>query len=74
MSFGGETEAEDGISVTKVEDFVDTVETYRKVFEKHELYDVWEILSQWWYNPVWSMEIHKCFIITVQRQKDCVLA
>ncbi|WP_304509298.1 class II D-tagatose-bisphosphate aldolase, non-catalytic subunit [Anaerotignum sp.] len=39
---GGATEAEDGISVTKVADFVDTVETYRRVFEEHGLFDAWE--------------------------------
>lgn len=32
---GGATEAEEGISVTKVADFKDTVETYRSVFKKH---------------------------------------
>ncbi len=39
---GGATEAEEGISVTKVEDFIDTVETYQGVFGEYGLLDAWE--------------------------------
>lgn len=34
---GGATEVEEGISVTKVADFKDTINTYKKVFKKHNL-------------------------------------
>lgn len=39
---GGATEAEEGISVTKVADFIDTVETYQSVFTEQGLLDAWE--------------------------------
>ncbi|MCQ4937221.1 class II D-tagatose-bisphosphate aldolase, non-catalytic subunit [Anaerotignum propionicum] len=38
---GGATEAEEGISVTRVTDFIDTVETYRRVFDGYGLLDTW---------------------------------
>ncbi|WP_352400691.1 class II D-tagatose-bisphosphate aldolase, non-catalytic subunit [Anaerotignum sp.] len=39
---GGATEVEEGISVTKAADFIDTVETYKSVFQEHGLADGWE--------------------------------
>ncbi len=36
---GGATEVEEGIEVTKVADFVDTVSTYKKVFAEHGIQD-----------------------------------
>lgn len=39
---GGATEAEEGISVTRVADFIDTVETYQRVFDGYGLLNTWE--------------------------------
>lgn len=39
---GGAMEAEEGISVTKAADFIDTVETYKAVFGEYGLSDAWE--------------------------------
>lgn len=39
---GGATEEEEGISVTKITDFVDTVETYKEVFKEHRISQAWE--------------------------------
>jgi len=39
---GGATEEEDGVSVTKAADFIETVETYRTVFQEHGIVDAWE--------------------------------
>lgn len=39
---GGATEAEEGISVTKVEDFIDTINTYKSVFASHGLENAFE--------------------------------
>ena len=38
---GGAQEEEEGLQVTKVSDFYDTVETYRQVFEKAGLTEAW---------------------------------
>lgn len=38
---GGAQEAEEGISVTKVEDFDGTVSTYQRIFEENGLADAW---------------------------------
>ncbi len=39
---GGATEAEEGISVTKVADFKDTINTYKEIFKKHNLENAFE--------------------------------
>lgn len=39
---GGATEAEEGISVTKVSDFKDTINTYKEIFAKHGLENAFE--------------------------------
>ena len=39
---GGAQEAEEGISVTKPEDFKDTVDTYKRIFERYGLPDAWK--------------------------------
>ncbi len=39
---GGATEPEEGIEVTKVSDFIDTVTTYREVFAKHGISNAFE--------------------------------
>ncbi len=39
---GGATEAEDGIEVTKVADFADTISTYRAVFERCGIIDAFQ--------------------------------
>ncbi|HHV98623.1 MAG TPA: class II D-tagatose-bisphosphate aldolase, non-catalytic subunit [Clostridiaceae bacterium] len=39
---GGSQEEDEGIQVTKVEDFEDTVETFKKAFLKHNLHSAWE--------------------------------
>ncbi len=39
---GGATEAEEGIEVTKVADFTDTVSTYKEVFKSHGFADAFE--------------------------------
>ena len=38
---GGAQEAEEGISVTKPEDFANTVDTYKKIFAEYGLADAW---------------------------------
>lgn len=39
---GGAQEAEEGISVTKVADFRDTVDTYKRVFKEEGVEDAWQ--------------------------------
>ncbi len=39
---GGAQEAEEGISVTRPEDFRDTVDTYKRVFEEEGVKDAWK--------------------------------
>lgn len=39
---GGAQEEEEGLQVTKVEDFEGTVETFKNAFSKHNLGDAWE--------------------------------
>lgn len=39
---GGAQEAEEGIAVTKPEDFLDTVNTYKRIFKEHGCADAWD--------------------------------
>lgn len=39
---GGSQEEEEGIQVTKVEDFEETVEVFRKAYQKHNMEEAWE--------------------------------